>query len=64
VTTDEQKDFFKFIGDEDMETELIYLGSQHGFTYKDFHDRADKKGPTISLFKMESGDIIGGFTCA
>jgi TLD len=64
VTNDEQKEFFQFIGDEDMETELLYSGSLHGFTCEDFHSRADNKGPTISLFKMKSGDIIGGFTTA
>jgi hypothetical protein len=41
VTSDEQKNFFKFIGDEDFETELLYQGSLHGFTAKDFHSRAD-----------------------
>jgi hypothetical protein len=64
VTTDEQRDFFEFIGDEHMKTELHYSGSLHGFKYKDFHLGADNKGPTISLFKMKSGDIIGGFTTA
>jgi hypothetical protein len=47
-----------------METQLLYSGSLHGFTAKDFHDRANEKCPTISLFKMKSGDIIGGFTTA
>jgi hypothetical protein len=55
---------FDFIGDERMETVLIYKGSRDGFYAGDFHSRADKKGPTISLFKMKSGDIIGGFTTA
>jgi hypothetical protein len=31
---------------------------------KDFHSRCDKKGPTISLFKVKKGDCIGGFTNA
>jgi TLD len=47
-----------------METMLIYKGSQHGFRVKDFHDRADKRGPTITLFKMDTGDVVGGFTQA
>ena len=55
---------FDFIGDEQMETVLLYKGSRDGFGYEDFHSRADKKGPTISLFKMKSGDVIGGFTTA
>ena len=32
--------------------------------FKDFHSRCDKKGPTISLFKVKDGDCIGGFTKA
>jgi hypothetical protein len=64
VTTEEQRNFFDFIGDEDMETELLYQGTFNGFKYKDFHSRAYNKGPTISLFKMKSGNIIGGFTTA
>jgi TLD len=55
---------FDFIGDDTMETTLMYKGSRDGFTIKEFHDRADNKGPTISLLKMKSGDIIGGFICA
>jgi hypothetical protein len=55
---------FDFIGDERMETVLLYKGSRDGFYRKDFHSRADNKGPTISLFKMKSGDVIGGFTSA
>ena len=31
---------------------------------RDFHSRCDKKGPTISLFKVKDGDCIGGFTNA
>ena len=30
--------------------------------YKDFHDRCNNRGPTISLFKIKDGDCIGGFT--
>jgi hypothetical protein len=30
----------------------------------DFHSRCDKKGPTISLFKVEGGDYIGGYSNA
>ena len=31
---------------------------------EDFHSRSDKKGPTISLFKIKDGDCIGGYTKA
>ena len=33
-----------------MEITLLYRGSVHGWTAKDFHDNCDNKGPTISLF--------------
>ena len=31
---------------------------------KDFHYWSDKKGPTITLFQIKGGDIIGGFATA
>ena len=45
-----------------MPTTLIYSGSAHGWLIKDFHERCDDKGPTISLFKIKNGDCIGGYT--
>ena len=42
---------------------MLYRGSEHGFTGKDFHSRCDGKGPTISLFKFKDNDgCIGGYT--
>ncbi len=41
---------------------MLYRGSLHGWNAKDFHDRCDNKGPTISLFKVKDGDCIGGYT--
>ena len=52
---------FEFIGDPEMKLESLFIKSQHGNL---FHERADGKGPTISLFKLENGDIVGGFTTA
>ena len=31
---------------------------------KDFHERCDEKGPTITLFKIKDGDCIGGYSKA
>ena len=63
--TDEQRNLFaSIINDQDVTTQLLYTSSQHGWKYKDFHSRCDKKAPTVSLFKMKSGDVLGGFTCA
>lgn len=54
----------KLLGNKNLITALLFRGSQHGWKTKDFHSRCDKKGPTISLFKIKSGDTIGGFTTA
>ncbi len=43
---------------------MLYRGSDHGWEYDDFHDRCDNKGPTISLFNVKDGDVIGGYTKA
>ena len=52
----------KLLGNKKLVTVLLFRGSQHGWMHKDFHSRCDKKGPTISLFKVKDGDCIGGFT--
>ena len=53
----------KILGNRAFKTTMLYRGSRDGFTAKAFHGRCDKKGPTISLFKLKkNGDCIGGFT--
>ena len=47
-----------------VNTTMLYRGSDHGWMAIDFHSRCDYKGPTISLFKVEDRDCIGGFTTA
>jgi hypothetical protein len=47
-----------------LDTNILYRGSDHGWTFKDFHDRCDKKGPKICLFRVKDGDCIGGYTAA
>jgi hypothetical protein len=44
------------------ETVLEYRGSNYGWEAKDFHDWADYKDWTVSLFKILDGDCVGGFT--
>ncbi len=44
------------------ETVLEYRASDHGWNADDFHERADNKDWTVSLFKILDGDCIGGFT--
>jgi hypothetical protein len=65
LDTPEKKNFLQgLIGDIAVETVDRYRGSRDGFYFEDFHKRADNIGPTISLFKMRSGDVIGGLTFA
>jgi hypothetical protein len=44
------------------EAVLEYRGSEHGWGSTDFHSRADHKDWTVSLFKIQDGDCVGGFT--
>ena len=61
----EQKLFLnKLLGNKRLVTVMLYRGSDHGWMYKEFHSRCDKKGPTINLFKIKDGDCIGGYTTA
>ena len=42
--------------------ELIYRGTRDGTLSKNFHEKCDNKGPTITLIKNEKGNIFGGFS--
>jgi hypothetical protein len=55
---------YELLGNKGILTALLFRGSEHGWKWKDFHSRCEKKGPTISLFKVKGGDCIGGFTTA
>ncbi len=47
-----------------FDTVLKYRGTRDGFTYEAFHRKADGVKPSITLFTMKSGMVIGGFTSA
>ncbi len=65
ATENQQKEYLrKLLGNKKFVTYMLYRGSDHGWTAKDFHDRCDNKGPTISLFKVKDGDVIGGYSKA
>ena len=36
--------------------------SRDGTSIKTFHSLCDKKGPTISLYLLKDGNIVGGYT--
>jgi hypothetical protein len=65
ATEKQQKEYLiKLLGNKMLVTVLLFRGSEHGWMGEDFHSHCDKKGPTISLFKIKDGDCIGGFTKA
>ena len=65
VIKNKQKEYLlKLLGNKIFVTYMLYRGSEHGWKYKDFHSRCDDMGPTISLFKIKDGDIIGGYSKA
>jgi len=43
-------------------TSLLYSGYVHGWKLKDFLSRCEFKERTVSLFQIEQGDCIGGYT--
>ena len=42
--------------------QLLYRGSDHGFTPSDFHAKCDNKGPTVTLVLNDIDRCFGGFT--
>ncbi len=65
ATENKQKEYLlKLLGNKSFVTYMLYRGSDHGWEWKDFHSRCDYKGPTISLFKVKDGDVIGGYSTA
>jgi hypothetical protein len=65
ATDDKEKLYLlSLLGNKRVETTIRYRGSEHGWKYKAFNSQCDKIGPTISLFKVDDGDCIGGYTNA
>jgi hypothetical protein len=65
VTENQQREYLrKLLGNKRFVTYMLYRGSEHGWNKIDFHNRCDNKGPTISLFKVKDGDVIGGYSKA
>ena len=40
---------------------LLYRGTRDGMTSKNFHDKCDNQGKTITLYKNNKGNIFGGY---
>ena len=45
-----------------IKSELLYRLSRDGKEYKTFHNLCDNKGNTLTIFKLNDGNILGGFT--
>ena len=45
-----------------IKTELLYRMSRDGIEYSKFHNLCDNKGATITLIKLEDGNILGIYT--
>ncbi len=56
------KFLLKLLGNKPVTLTLLYSGHLHGWEAWDFHSRCDSKGRTVSLFQIEQGDCIGGYT--
>ena len=41
---------------------LLYRGSQHGFSITEFRRLCDKKKNSLCVLSTEAGNIIGGYT--
>ena len=45
-----------------IKSELLYRMSRDGIEYSKFHNLCDNKGATITLIKLEDGNILGNYT--
>ena len=45
-----------------IKSELLYRMSRDGIEYSQFHNLCDNKGATITLIKLEDGNILGNYT--
>lgn len=41
---------------------MLYRGSRDGYSAKQFHEKCDEKGPTLTLVKSANGNLFGGYT--
>jgi hypothetical protein len=43
-------------------TELLYRGSEDGWSASTFHSKVDDKGAVICIIRSSNGNIFGGYT--
>ena len=54
----------KWIGKSDfgVKYNLLYKGSEHGFTSSQYHKRCDGKSPLLCIVESNHHSIFGGYT--
>ena len=62
--TPQQLAFVEHLLDKRYRSELLFSGSEDNFSASKFHEKCDKKGPTLTLIKSTLGHIFGGYTSA
>jgi len=45
-----------------IKAKLLYRLSENGENYSTFHELCDNKGPTLTLFHVNDGNIVGIYT--
>ena len=60
VVTTEQKAFLERVI-PDTYLQLLFRASDHKWSAKEFHNRCNNKGPTVTIVKSSVGRLSGGF---
>ena len=45
-----------------IKAQLLYRKTENGYKISTFHELCDNKGPTLTLFRLDKGDIVGIYT--
>ena len=51
-----------WLNNREFTTELLYRKTRDGSKPKDFHDKCDNKGITITIIETNKGNVFGGYT--
>ena len=61
-TQKEKEKMLDFLSKNFKSIELIYWGTRDGDSSKNFHQKCDNRGPTLTLCREKNGIIFGGYT--
>jgi hypothetical protein len=54
--------FQEWLGKDPNAFRLLYKATRDGWSTKEFHTRCDGQGPSITVVRLNTGHIFGGFT--